>query len=257
MLQGTLDTFGLAEVLALLATTAKTGRLHVNGDRGTGSVWLDDGEIVSSTATNLPVDAELAEVLFEVLRYEQGNFTFNPAEAPVEPGPPQPVAPVVEQANELLVEWRELTAVVPSLQHRVLLVADLVDDDVTLDRQQWRTVLAIGPGRTVAELSQALGVSEVPVLRRVCELLDRGLLEVLDPEAPAPVASPSFPATSPAPASASYTWSANQPSGPTASDASVLEQLGGLSPRAAQALSDVARGAGDDSMLMSFLRDDA
>ena len=39
-LQGTLDTFSLPDVLRLLATTSKTGRLRIDGDRGLGSVWL-------------------------------------------------------------------------------------------------------------------------------------------------------------------------------------------------------------------------
>src|SRR5919106_1274303 len=49
-LQGTLDTFSLPDVLRLLATTAKTGRLRIDGDRGQGSVWLRDGSIVDADA---------------------------------------------------------------------------------------------------------------------------------------------------------------------------------------------------------------
>ena len=256
MLQGTLDTFGLADVLALLATTAKTGRLHVSGNRGTGSVWFDGGEVVSSMAANVPLDAELIDVLFELLRYEQGTFAFNPGEVPAEPGPPQPVGSLLEQSNELLAEWRELTAVVPSLEHRASLVTDLIDDEVTLDREQWRTVLAIGPGLTVAALSDALGVGEIAVLRRVCELLDRGLLEVLEPGSGAPRSAPSYAA--PVAAGDAYAWSANETAAyDSGRGSSVLEQLGGLSPRAAQAVSDVARGGSDDSLLLSFLRNDA
>lgn len=287
MLQGTLETFGLGDVLTLLATTGKTGRLRLDGDRGTGSLWFDSGEVVGATAGNVPADTELTDVLFELLRFGQGEFSFRIGERLADSGPPQAVQPLLTGASELLVEWRELTAVVPSLVHQVVLVADLVDDQVVLDRDQWRTVLAIGSGCTVGALSEALGVAEVPVLRRVCELLDRGLVEVLEP-AGRMIPVPGFgggpgagPVVDPIPIFATapvvpetshdaYPWPQAEGDRRSAqaseegdrrvadqhqADASLLGQLGGLSPRAAQAVSEVT-GVDEDSVLMAFLRDE-
>ena len=42
-LEGSLDAFGLPDVLRLLAATAKTGCLYVGGDRASGHVWVDRG----------------------------------------------------------------------------------------------------------------------------------------------------------------------------------------------------------------------
>lgn len=49
-LQGTLDTFALADVLRLLANTHKSGRLELAGDRGHGRVWLGEGQLVGGEA---------------------------------------------------------------------------------------------------------------------------------------------------------------------------------------------------------------
>ena len=49
-LQGTLDTFALPDVLRLLASTRKTGRLRITADRGSGSIWLDGGSVVAANA---------------------------------------------------------------------------------------------------------------------------------------------------------------------------------------------------------------
>jgi len=68
-LQGTLDTFALPDVLRLLASTKKTGRLLVTGSRGSGSVWVDDGSVVGTEATGTMVEAGQVETLFELLRY--------------------------------------------------------------------------------------------------------------------------------------------------------------------------------------------
>lgn len=285
MLQGSLDTFGLEDVVTFLAATAKTGRLHLNGDRGTGSLWFASGDVVAAMAANVPLEADIGDVVFELLRYGRGDFAFSLGEAAAAGGPPHAVAPLLDHARGALEEWRELTDVVPSLQHRVLLLAELVDEHVILDREQWRTVLAIGPGSTVAEVGEALREGEVPVLRRVCDLLAKGLIEVLEPASGPAVASGPIlvrrTEPAPAPVEDGFRWADTdpypepdadgdigaadtapvEPVAPVAEgepiDHALLEQLGGLSPRAAQAVSEAAaRGDADDSVLMSMLRDE-
>ncbi|HUS62064.1 MAG TPA: DUF4388 domain-containing protein, partial [Acidimicrobiales bacterium] len=63
-LQGTLDTFALPDVLRLLAATRKTGRVHVTGPRGTGSVWVDAGAVGAIDAPNAPHATEPIDALF-------------------------------------------------------------------------------------------------------------------------------------------------------------------------------------------------
>src|SRR3954451_14770572 len=75
-LQGTLDTFALPDVLRLLASTKKTGRLRVSGNRGTGSVWVDGGGVTGAEATGVGDAPPSSDVLFELLRYGDGSFTF-------------------------------------------------------------------------------------------------------------------------------------------------------------------------------------
>ena len=76
-LQGTLDTFALPDVLRLLAATKKTGRLRITGGRGTGSVWVSSGEVEAIEATHAPHASEAVDALFELLRFEEGAFTFD------------------------------------------------------------------------------------------------------------------------------------------------------------------------------------
>src|SRR6187402_274597 len=76
-LQGTLDTFALPDVLRLLAATKKTGRLRITGGRGTGSIWSSGGEVVGIEATHAPHAVEVVDALFELLRFQDGAFTFD------------------------------------------------------------------------------------------------------------------------------------------------------------------------------------
>ena len=67
-LQGTIDTFPLAEVLQLLCTANKSGRLTLDGDRGTGVLWVTDGSLIGGEVGGRSVDAP-AHLVFELLRF--------------------------------------------------------------------------------------------------------------------------------------------------------------------------------------------
>jgi hypothetical protein len=177
-LQGTLDTFALPDVLRLLASTRKTGRLRVSGNRGTGSVWVDAGGVVAAEAAGLQEAPAAVDVFFELLRYSDGSFTFESGTTPPNPTSPTDVEPLLIEAEHLLIEWREIEAVVPSMEARVTLAPELPRPDVVIERDRWRTIVTIGSGTTVSVLGRTLGLSEVAVCRLVKDLIEMGLGEI-------------------------------------------------------------------------------
>jgi hypothetical protein len=226
-LTGTLDAFDVAEVLQLLASTAQTGCLRIEGERGEGRLWLRDGEVAAistdgggagpgagagpggfgaggargaAAQTAVPVD----EALSDLMRYDRGVFSFGVGDVvPPEANPlarPEPVDDLLGRASSLLAEWKDLEAVVPSLGYRVVLVPVLPDEGQVIVRaEQWPALVAVGAGCTVGDLAQRMRLTELNVLRLVRELIESGLV-ALDPSgAPAP-AAPSAP---PGPSAAS------------------------------------------------------
>lgn len=181
MLQGTLDNFGLDEVLGLLATTAKTGRMRVTGDRGSGSLWLISGQLVGTEAPNTTDASPMDEALFELLRFNTGSFAFDPHEETPDTGSSQVVSEVVADALERLRQWREIEAVVPSLAHVVAPVALLDVPEITISAEEWELLLAIGSGNEVGGVCDLIGLGEVEGSRRVKLLLERNLLDIFPP----------------------------------------------------------------------------
>ena len=191
-LSGTLDTFALPDVLRLCATTAKSGRLCITGDRGSGSVWMEDGDVV---ATELFVaDAQSltsVEVIFGLLRFVAGSFTFESEVRAAEVDHPSSLEPILTQAENMLVEWRSIEQVVPSLDVWVGLVAVLAGADVMIDANRWSAIAAVGSGAQVGAVAETLELSEIDACRAVKELVELGLVEVLDEPVGLPVpASP-------------------------------------------------------------------
>lgn len=188
MLQGSLDNFALDEVLALLASTHKTGHLRLSGDRGTGSLWVGDGELIGAEASNAAGDADYADVMFELLRFQSGNFSFIADEAPPRAGDPETIDDVVVAGQELIVEWRGIESVVPSLDHYLEPVASLPSEQVMLTNAEWQTIQAIGEGDTVGEACRSLSEGELKGCRRIKGIVERGLVTITDPASAAAAA---------------------------------------------------------------------
>src|SRR3954463_14797444 len=178
-LQGTLDTFALPDVLRLLASTKKTGRLVVSGARGNGSVWVDTGSVVGTEATGAGPDPDAVSVLFELLRFGgDGSFTFEAGTTTPDPASPRPVEPLLIDAERQLTEWREIEAVVPSMDAWVSLVAEIEGDDITVAVDRWKVIVAVGSGTSVTVVGHTLRLGELDVCRQVKELVEVGLARV-------------------------------------------------------------------------------
>jgi hypothetical protein len=173
-LRGSLDTFALPDVLALLASTAKTGELHVDGPLGAGRLWLDRGQVVGAES---PGTTDLVEVLVDLLRLDEGDFSFHGDRVSPAPQAPVEVTAVLEQAATRLAEWEEVERVLPSAD-AVLTLAPTVTATVRLSRDQWAAVAAIGDGRAVERLVDRLGGDELAGWRLLAGLVETGMVEV-------------------------------------------------------------------------------
>lgn len=179
-LQGTLETFSVPEVLRLLSSTKKTGMLAIDGDRGSGKVWLGDGSIISARSdheSNSDIDA----TLFDLLRYSTGDFVFDAGATPDHPVSDEvDVEDALAHAETLLEEWHELETVVPSLLVGVRLAKEIEGDSVTITADQWRSIAAVGAGTSAAGLGQRLELGELDTCRTVRDLVEASLIELTD-----------------------------------------------------------------------------
>ncbi len=189
-LQGTIDSFALSDVLRLLNASGKTGRLIVNGDRGSASLWMVGGQLVGGSTSGEPHAPEIVDVVFDVLRFGQGSFIFeNDAQCP-NPSEPMLIIPALEQAEAALAEWLEIVRVVPSLDSVVTLAPELPHPEVVVDQACWTSIVAVGGSVTVIELGNRLGLGELPVCRLVRALVSAGFVAVGPAAEPEPEPEP-------------------------------------------------------------------
>ncbi|MGH9008616.1 MAG: DUF4388 domain-containing protein, partial [Acidimicrobiia bacterium] len=176
-LQGTLDTLSLPELCELLSGTNKTGALHVRSESGQGVLWFTAGQVCAGEAggqTGPPPPGiggdlldRLHDVCFELFRYTEGSFEFEadrrpswPAERGVD------VLGLLAETERRMAEWREIIAVIPSIEARPRLVPEPpTGGPITLDAVQWRVVTGIDGRRRVSALIRVLDGGEFTVCK--------------------------------------------------------------------------------------------
>ena len=183
---GTFDVLDFTEVLRLLARQQLTGRLHVRSRSYGANLFVEEGQLVGAdqsehqaAATVGDVHGRVEEICFELLDTERGSFEFHPGRpGPVPATTRLKVEAVVTRARKRLEEWRELQALIPSLDLQPRLVVDLERSEVTIDRERWRLLTAVDGRRNLRAIGRALNVSDFDVCRVTRILLDDGVLEL-------------------------------------------------------------------------------
>ncbi|MCU0309589.1 MAG: DUF4388 domain-containing protein [Acidimicrobiales bacterium] len=240
-LQGTIDTFALPDVLRLLGSTNKTGRLTLDGDRGRGEVLVVDGQVNGlALGDDGAFDEHPAdEAMFELLRFAEGDFVFATDESARDhSGTPWEVEPLLGSAENIAAEWTEICRVVPSEDAWVSLAAQIPGPEVVIDADRWQLLALVGSGVPVAALRTALAASELQAGRVVRDLHDLGVVEITA-DAPlgardvtlsvsAPVAEPAEPDAGTPPSSwfdetESFVESAPSDNGDVAHDTEAVE----------------------------------
>ena len=132
-------------------------------------------------ATHAPHASEPVDALFELLRFQEGAFTFDAEATHDDPAPPTDVEILLAQAEALLDEWRAIEAVVPSMDAWVTLRERRCPRPRSrVDQARWTTLVAVGGGATVRRIADELCLAELPISRAVKELVELGLVDIAD-----------------------------------------------------------------------------
>ena len=152
-LQGTLETFALPDVLRLLASTHKTGRLRLTGAAGSGSLWLDRrghrgqrGQPVAARRQRRPTCCSSCCGSRRVT--SSSTTTSPPASAGSRPtskmrsARPRACSRSGSRSRPSCPRSTAGSRCAPSCP----------TDEVTLDAARWQQMVAVGGGITVAQL---------------------------------------------------------------------------------------------------------
>lgn len=206
-LSGKLETFGLRQVLVLVAEAETTGELQVTSQTIGGRIFIDSGVVAYATtragADSLAeldallesydgdsvagarpaIQEQLTEVLHELTQLEAGTFAFvelADSSRSFDVGVTFTVEDLLGLVDERIEDWRRIHEVIPSTDVALSLSSDLPTEhrEVTLDSDSWSILSAVGGGASISEVASKLDTSEFLAGRRLAELVTQGLMAV-------------------------------------------------------------------------------
>lgn len=177
MLQGTIESFPLPDVMRFLSSTGKVGRLTATGHDGPIEVVVE-GPTVLVRGSEMD---DAAESVFDLLRVTSGPFVFDD-EAPIPNGLNAfPAEAVMARASQLTVEWDHISTLIPSAQHHMTLCEELPCESLSVSRDDWRLIRRLAAGGTASDFGSHLDVSVNAATRRMAGLVERGIAVVQEP----------------------------------------------------------------------------
>ena len=195
MLQGTLETLSLPELLGLLAQSRKSGALWLDAANSSAVVYIADGRCCAAESGEAgdPITdpqalmARVVDVCFAIERADDGSFRFGPEQPPWACAETIDLEVGIDELGRLVEEWREIQAVIPSLECRIRLTDELGVEELRVDREWWRLVVALDGRRNVRDLVRKTNRPVLDVCHAILALVDAGAVNV-GPAPAAPVA---------------------------------------------------------------------
>jgi hypothetical protein len=193
VLQGTFDTLALHELLGLLAQSRKTGALWLDAGAASAVVYVVDGRCAAALSNEAgePIEdapsllVRLVDLCFSVARAEDGSFRFGVESPPWQCKETVDLEVANDELARLLDEWREIQAVIPSLECRARLSEELGTEQLVIDRERWRFLTAIDGRRSVRELVRKTNQPVLDVCHTILQLVDAGAVTIVQPPAAA------------------------------------------------------------------------
>lgn len=185
-LTGSFDGRDFAEIIGLLSRRSCTGRLVVRSGSLHASIRLAEGSAVGLDVHNLHRRDEgadwqgrLADVCFEVLRSGRGTFEFLSDEGlDIGDGPRVRLGAIVTAAKRRLAQWREIESAIPTLNSVPVLSEGLRSEEMVVNQQAWRVVVAIDGRHSVAGLARRLDLDPLTLCQILKPLVEDGAVTI-------------------------------------------------------------------------------
>jgi Domain of unknown function (DUF4388) len=192
VLQGTLETLALPELLGLLAQSRKTGALWLDAANSSAVIYIVEGRCCAAESSEegdpltdgAALLARVIDVCFAVERADDGSFRFGPEEPSWSCPDTVDLEGAIDELGRLVDEWREIQAVIPSLDCRIRLADELGVEELTVDRERWQLIVSLDGRRSVRDLVRKTNRPVLELCHAILELVDAGAVNV----GPAPAA---------------------------------------------------------------------
>jgi len=172
VLRGNLAQLSLLDILRMLSSGKRSGRLDVRQGGKTGEIFLQGGAVLHATAGSLMGD----KCIYTLMGWLEGEFSFTPDV----PAPEKSIQITTEQllleAARLADQWADIKDVLSSTEAVFNISPSGSTSTVSLKPIEWQVLAQINGERSVTEIAGILNLAEFDVARIIYSLTTAGLL---------------------------------------------------------------------------------
>jgi hypothetical protein len=171
ILTGSLVTFGLLDVLALLGHGTKRAVLSLEAPGAHLELFIDDGDLVGLTG-----DGALDVNLFWAAVADQGSFAAFATEYPLPAASRVGLGPLLGELAPMVDEFAALCGRLP-LRTVVRMAPSTDAAEIRIRSDQWQVLSAVGTGgTTVGAALRATGQHPLAAMRTMCQMVEVRLI---------------------------------------------------------------------------------
>lgn len=152
--------------------------------RKLGQILVDEGYVEASVIES-HLRGWIAEALFELLRWTEGELRFEPGEEmdAADLGISIPIEDALAEASKRYDVWQRIKEKIPDVETRFAISAGPSSKsiEIHLKPREWMLLCHLHGGRSVAELSEITGLSDFDISRTLYGMYAGGLIEKVGP----------------------------------------------------------------------------
>jgi len=178
-LRGNLQSLSLTDVVQLLHINRKTGKLHVINGKHTGTLFVQNGEVIHAETPQTSGES----AAFEVLEWDKGEFEFVVAQFKVPSTIHRSVQDLLMESARTADSRKRLRTIFPNL-HAVpwpRLAGAKLTQGLKLFPEDIKVIPFLDGYRDFVEVMAGSEQTEVGVLQTCLLLKEAGRLQVLEP----------------------------------------------------------------------------
>jgi len=175
MLKGNLAQLSLLDILKMLSSGKRSGRLDMHQGSKSGEIYLQYGSLVHAVT-----GVQMGEKgVYTLLGWLEGDFSFTPdIEAP-EQSISLPTEQILLEAARQAEQWEDIKEVISSTEAVFNISPSGSTDTVSLKPIEWQILAQINGQRSIIEIAEILELHEFEVAKVVFSLTTAGLMNEL------------------------------------------------------------------------------
>ena len=172
VLKGNLSQLPLLDILKVLSSSGRSGRLELEHGNKSGEIYLENGDLVHAVSGSQIGEA----AVYSLIGWLEGDLKFYPEAVSPEESISLTTEQMLLEAGRRADQWEDIQKVVPTTEIVFSLSPSGSTNTVSLKPQEWQVLAQVDGKRSVLEIAELIGMTEFEAARVVYSLVTAGLL---------------------------------------------------------------------------------